>query len=79
MFFFAFSISAEALAAEAEDDISVGTVHYSVLSFQGLEKVLNITHTLFTKVSSSDQHHSLLKIMYTVKKIHSFWQDSFCG
>ena len=61
---FSFSISVEALAAEAEDDTSVGTVHYSVLSFQGLEKVLNITHTLFTKVSSNDQRHSLLKFMY---------------
>ncbi|XP_015748403.1 PREDICTED: serine/threonine-protein kinase 36-like [Acropora digitifera] len=52
-------LSIEALAAEAEDDTSVGTVHYSVLSFQGLEKVLNITHTLFTKTSLQ----SLMKLV----------------
>ncbi|XP_044173674.1 serine/threonine-protein kinase 36-like isoform X3 [Acropora millepora] len=52
-------LSVEALAAEAEDDTSVGTVHYSVLSFQGLEKVLNITHTLFTKTSLQ----SLMKLV----------------
>lgn len=73
--FFSFFNSGEGLAVEAEDDITVGTVQYSVLSFQGLEKVLNVTHTIFTKVSSNDQHHSLLKLMY----VHSFWQDSFCG
>ena len=80
MFFFVFinfSISVEALAAEAEDDTSVGTVHYSVLSFQGLEKVLNITHTLFTKVSGNDQRRSMLKFMY--RKSHGFWQYRFCG
>ena len=66
--FFSFFNSGEGLAVEAEDDITVGTVQYSVLSFQGLEKVLNVTHTIFTKVSSNDQHHSLLKLMY----VHNF-------
>ncbi|XP_068679432.1 serine/threonine-protein kinase 36-like [Montipora foliosa] len=37
------------LSSNGEVDVSVGPVHYSVMSFQGLEKVLNITHTLFTK------------------------------
>lgn len=77
--FFSFINSGEALAVEAEDDITVGTVQYSVLSFQGLEKVLNVTHTLFTKVSNNDQHHSFLKFKYALKKILIFWQDSFCG
>ena len=44
------SVSDVVLSSNGEVDVSVGPVHYSVMSFQGLEKVLNITYTLFTKV-----------------------------
>lgn len=35
---------------EEDSDIRVGVVQWRILSYQGLQHVLNITHFLFTKV-----------------------------
>lgn len=41
---------------EEEAHVTVGAVQWGVMSPQGLETVLNVTHMLFTKVSAHITH-----------------------
>lgn len=40
------------LLVEEENGVSVGAVQWKLMSYRGLEKVLDITQLLFTKVST---------------------------